>query len=474
MTEGTLTCLRFDLERKISVTNLKAACPRPSIPLAKDLRVALFLGTAVRLALASFTAHPFDVYAWYMYCAGVLEHGLDISSILSSLRPLWFLTLIPVAYSYGFLSSITGSKATSVAGLPDRLNPRYDARLVPDPLFNFLVKAPILTADIATTIILYRVVLRSLGREKAKNVSSLFYLNPISIWTSAAWGQYESLPAFFTVLSLYMLVNEKIVSAALSLLTATLYKVYPAVFLIPVSIYLVKRVNLRSLLKYYAVFLTPMLIFLAMGGMGVVNHFFRFVLDFFSTRTFFGVFGFGLTYWSISLLYPLNPDIWAPFSSLLMVVLTSISLSYVLRARFDAHFRCLVVGTYLMIAAIFLSYRFIGETRLAWLLPFLTLMVGDKVVSVKEYRLLSLTAFAYTQKNFPYYLLPMATLEQGALNPLFEFAGPFSKVVDGALLPAPLSAAVLAILGTVFSALMLVTYIKGIRGISELKSYVNV
>lgn len=428
-----------------------------------DLRGALLLGTVVRLVLMPFTAHPFDVYAWYTYCVGVLEHGFQVNGVLGSLRPLWLLTLVPVAYSYGFLSSVTGFRAVSVGALPYQLNPHYGARFVPDPLFNVLVKAPMLMADIATTIVLCKVVMQFLGRETARKASLLFYLNPICIWVSAAWGQYESVPAFFTVLSLYLLLNKKMVSSALSLLVATLYKVYPAVFLIPVSIYLFKRVDGEGLLKYYMAFFTPILVFLVMSGMGVVNHFLRFILSFFSTGTFFGVFGFGLTYWSISMLYPLDPNVWAPLSSLLMAILLLISLYCVLRARFDVPLRGLAVGTFLIVAAVFLSYRFVGETRFLWLLPFLTLMLAEGIVSERLYGFLSLTSFLYAQKNLPYYLLPMATINEGALKPLFEFADPFGKVVKGALLPTPVSAAVLAVLGTVFSILMLTTYVRAIQ-----------
>jgi len=445
------------------ISILRGAFSKLLTVLRLDLRGVLLLGTVVRLVLMPFTAHPFDVYAWYTYCVGVLEHGLDANGILGSLRPLWLLTLTPIAYSYGFLSSITGFRAVSVGELPYRLNPHYGVEFVTDPLFNVLVKAPMLMADIATTVVLYKMVMQFLGREKARKASLLFYLNPICIWISAAWGQYESIPAFFTVLSLYLLLNEKMDSSALSLLAATLFKVYSAVFLIPMSVYLLKRANRESLLKCYVAFFTPMLVFLIMGGTQVVNDFVRFILGFFSTGTFFGVFGFGLTYWSISMLYPLDPSVWAPFSNFLMVILLSISLYFVLRDGFDAPLNGLVVGTFLMVAAVFLSYRIVGETRFLWLLPFLTLMLAVKVVSERLYGFLSLTAFVYAQKNFPYYLLPMATMSQDMLKPLFEFAYPFGKVVDGALLPTPLSAAVLAVLGTVFSILMLTTYVRSIR-----------
>jgi len=409
-----------------------------------------------------FIAHPFDVFYWYRYCVGVLDQGININTILTSIRPLWFLTLIPIAYSYGFLSSIMGLKAISVDDLSLQMNPQYGIEFIPGPIFNFLVKIPMLIADVATTIILYKLVEQFFGREKAKWTSLLFYLNPFCIWISAAWGQYESIPAFFTVFALYLLLNEKVVSSAFSLLVATLFKVYPAIFLIPTTIYLFKRSNRRSLLKYYLIFFIPMLLSLIMGGMQLVYEFFKYGF-FFSTTNYLNLFGFGLTYWSISMNFPLDPVIWGPISSLLTIVLVIISTYFVAKLSFEEPLKALVRSIFIIFAAGLLSFRYVVENRFLWLLPFLTLMFTLGFVSKKLYGFLSLTSFIYTQKNFPYYLLPITIINQDALKPLFEFVRPFGKIVEGFLLPTPLSAAILVILGTAFSILILVTYLKTIR-----------
>lgn len=427
-----------------------------------DLHWILLLGILVRLFLMPFFAHPFDVYSWYKYCIGVIEHGFDINTIISSVRPFWFLTLIPIAYSYGFLSRLTGLSALPIDHLPSQFNPQYGIKFVTDPLFNILVKIPMLITDIATTFVLYKLVDQFFGSEKAKLASILFFLNPISIWMSAAWGQYESIPTFFTVLSLYFLLNKKEVSSAFSLLTATLFKVYPAVFFIPASIYLFKKSDRRSLSKYFLAFFLPIFSFLIIGGGGLVNTFFE-VSHVYSTTNPLGIFGFGLTYWSISTLFPLNPVIWGPISTLLMVILMAISIYFIFKAKFNVPSRDLTISIFVLFTAGVLSHRYVAETRFLWLLPFLTLMLIDRIVSTKVYFFLSLTSFIYTQKNFPYYLLPIATINQDILNPLFEFANPFGKIVEESLLPTPLSAAVLAILGTLFAIVMLITYVKIIR-----------
>ena len=92
-------------------------------------------------------------------------------------------------------------------------------------------------------------------------------------------------PAFLTVLSLYFLLKKKMASSVLSLLVATLYKVYPIAFIIPATIYLVRRSNRVDLIRYITVLLVPILAYLIVGGIQVVNSFSRFILLFFSTRT---------------------------------------------------------------------------------------------------------------------------------------------------------------------------------------------
>ena len=123
-----------------------------------DLRRILLLGTLIRLLLIPFTAHPFDVYSWYKECIEIVECGVDFNRIWGSIRPFWFLTLIPLAHLYNFLSSITGISAISVKDLSPMLNPQYGIKFVPDYLFNSLVKIPMLISDIATTVLLYKLI----------------------------------------------------------------------------------------------------------------------------------------------------------------------------------------------------------------------------------------------------------------------------------------------------------------------------
>ena len=438
-----------------------------------DLRTTLLIGTIVRLVLMPFTAHPFDVYAWYTYCMDVLRHGFDFN-VLKSNRPLWLLTLALVAPVYGVLSSFTGWKATAVDALPVSFNPSYGIEWVPGPLFNTLVKVPMLLADIGTALVLYRLMRRFSRTGLDEKVVALFYLNPISIWISSGWGQYDSIPAFFTVLSVYLLLSEKIFPSAISLLFATLFKVYPAAFFVPASVYLFKKGKREELLQYLLVFIAPYSIFLSSGNFQAVSNLSKALLSYFYPRvTFHGIFGFGLTYWSWSMVFPLDSKVWTLVPVLLMIVLFGVSLYSVLNAKYTDLLKSLTMATFMVAIAFFMSSRIVSEARFAWLLPFIVLMVGEGVVSMKRFGLVSFIAFLYTQKNFPYYLLPVATINKNILWPLFNIAAPFGNVVQEALLPTSAGAFILSILGTLFSFLLLRIYLKVLRAAAHVETLVR-
>jgi Gpi18-like mannosyltransferase len=437
-------------------------------PHAITLREILIIGTAIRLLLMPFFAHPFDVYAWYTYCIKFLKDGLNVRIILDSSIPFWLLTLVPIAYCYNFFSSIIGTRVVSIGELPPQMNPYNGATIVPEPLFNILVKIPMLIVDIGTTLILYKLIIRFFGEEKAKGASFLFYLNPISIWISASWGQYDSIPAFFTILSFYLLLNDSIFSSAFCLLAATLYRPVYALFFIPTLIYLFKKMNKHFLLRYCFAFLLPILIYATISGMEVTKNSILQIFGLIQIRERSEVFSYGLTYWSIMLFSPLGNYTLDIIQSLLFIILLSISSFLVIRAKFDNPLKDLTIATFLFISIVFLSHRYVDEPLFLWLCPFLILMVVMKILSIRLYSLISLLSFIYALKGFPYFLLPIALIREDLIIPLFTFVraynDPYAKLIEGLLFSSS-DISLLIILGVTFSILLLFIYIVAIRKI---------
>jgi len=421
-----------------------------------NIRRTILIGTLVRVILMPFTAHPFDMYSWYNYCSSVLERGFDPNALLTSVRPLWDLLLAGTAYVYGFLSATSGLRAFPISELPSSMNPQWGIQYIPGALFNTLVKTPLVLSDIATALLLYKMISEMYEHKLAEKATLLYYLNPAVIWISAVWGQYEAIPTFLTVLSIYFLAREKFVFSSLSLLAATLFKVYPAALLVPITTYLFKRKSRGILLRYLAVFLVPVSSVIAVSG----DYVSRFVLEFFSTETFHGIFGFGLNYWSISMLYPLNSDVFTIISIGLTVALLSFSIYNFYKADFSESLRDLMLSAVLIAASLFLSIRFPTEQRIVWLMPFLAWAVSKGYLSGKLFWTLSAIAFLYMQKNFPYYLLPVAIFNERIFAPLFSLTETLKAVANGVIMPTATTAAMLSFLGVSFSLLMLVVYWK--------------
>jgi len=425
-----------------------------------NLHATLIIGTVIRLLLMPFIAHPYDVYAWYMICIDILTNGFNYQS-LDLMRPFWSITLAFVAFFYKFFSNIFMCPATSIDSLPDYYNPHYDILWVPGPLFNFLVKMPMLLADIGTTIILYYLIKKFSKNILPEKAIFIFYLNPVSIWISSGWGQYDVIPVFFTVFSLYLLLDNHITFSAISLLSATLFKIYPAIFIVPILFYLYKTNKRGKFLNYLFVFILPYFIYLFLNGINSIHNFLNiFFSYFFPSGAFHGIFGFGLTYWSWSLLLPLEPNIWVPISVLLMIIFLIVSLFYISHIDFINPLKELTISLFIISAPFFLASNFVSEVRFIWLLPLFILMIIDGLLPTKLVYLISCASLLYMQKNFPYYLLPLVTINEEILSSLFNMALMFGYVTNDALLPNSYGALILASLGTIFSFLLLTLYFK--------------
>jgi predicted membrane-bound dolichyl-phosphate-mannose-protein mannosyltransferase len=61
----------------------------------------------------------------------------------------------------------------------------------------------------------------------------IWFLNPLSIWVSSGWGMFDTLPALFTVISLYSLSERRYAVSGVALAIAVFLKYYAIVLLFP-------------------------------------------------------------------------------------------------------------------------------------------------------------------------------------------------------------------------------------------------
>jgi Gpi18-like mannosyltransferase len=95
-------------------------------------------------------------------------------------------------------------------------------RIVPNFLFyNLAIKLPVIAANICLACLVVH-ILNGLGANgKASRKAWIFMLfNPFLLVCSSAWGQFDSLVALFSLLSLYLLSHGKTIGPAVLLALA--------------------------------------------------------------------------------------------------------------------------------------------------------------------------------------------------------------------------------------------------------------
>lgn len=421
---------------------------------------AIAFGILIRLVLMPFFGHPFDMFAWYTYIENILENGVSLS--VFDIKPVWKLFLIQSGYIYDWFSKLLLINPIPVSTLPANFDPSYGITVITDPLFNIIVKTPLIIADIVSAFIIYKFVFYySKDYVISKQAALLYFCSPIVIWISAAWGQYDSLAVLFTLLSFYLLlVRKKIFFSSLALYLAMLVKIYPIIFLIPIIISIWRFDKDRFWkISRFLVLLFPIILYLVLFQ-GIL------LLEFFNGQIipqfFLFTIGFGLTYWSAALFLPISP-FWAGLTAnIIMLILLSIS-SYYLIKKSKTRFETIIFGSILYTISVFLAVVYVPEQRSLILLSLLSLAI-IKWPKVKYYSiLLSVIAFFYAQKNFPYYLLPIASRFPDYFRPLFSSASYFAERTSTYLAPNFIGGLILFVLGLIFSVIILRIFIKIFR-----------
>ncbi len=419
------------------------------------------------------SAHPFDMYVWYTISSNILKNG-PLS--LQSFPPLWYhYMLIPIAYSYAWLSGILHSGAIPMAHLPSGLNlyPDSNVLYVPGMVFNSIVKIPFLISDIAIAFLLYKIV-EELTKSKglAEKAALIWFLNPFVIWISAVWGMWDTLPALFSLAAFYFLLKKRISYSAVCLSLGVALKLYPVLFLVPIGIYLFKSNSLeckfKSTLQFFLVFLvTTVLLFLPY--LGRITRFFAasFELNSSATGTVINQVthpvAFGLTYWS---LFQLNQLINLPVTSGFVSVVSIVSLGLVAAALLFVYFQTskmafqkpafdLALVMVLPLLALFLSYRIISEQWFVWALPFLVILWVAGRIKGAFYWGASIVALIYVVLNcpLPFFFLPLAPWYTNTLL----------SMVHAVWAIGLMRFVFLAILGCIFSVLLIFLIIQLVK-----------
>ncbi|MFH1955419.1 MAG: phospholipid carrier-dependent glycosyltransferase [Patescibacteria group bacterium] len=152
----------------------------------KNFYVIVMFVFVLRLLLAFLPSFTIDMNNWIAW-----------SGMLGEVGPLKFYSLPGwTDYTPGFLYHLW------LLGIINK-SLHFAASLYP-----FLVKLPVIVADIGIGILLYKILLKK--NFKLASLAFLAYtINPVVMFTNSIWGQTDGLITFFLLLSAYFLAEKK-------------------------------------------------------------------------------------------------------------------------------------------------------------------------------------------------------------------------------------------------------------------------
>ncbi len=154
----------------------------------------LIFAFLLRLALSFLPAFEFDQNAFRFWSVRLAEGGFSnfYSKDVFTSNPVGFLFFL---WFFGALklTILSGSQFFSQ-------NANYD----------LLLKLPANVADLATAAIIYFLIKIKINKKWALLGFALFAFNPVTLFVSAVWGQYDAIAALFALLALLTLQYSKI------------------------------------------------------------------------------------------------------------------------------------------------------------------------------------------------------------------------------------------------------------------------
>lgn len=173
----------------------------------KNLLIILIVGIALRIFLAVSTFHP-DSLAFKL--GGELVASGKILNLYNYSNPeVAVLNYPPAIYWFhGLFKVLLGNFLSGM----------------------LLIKLPYIIFDILTAFFLSKLFT---NKKQSILVFAFWIFNPVNLYATYMMGQFDVIPTFFTVLSVYFISKNRLFPAAVSLGGGIAFKVYPVFLLIP-------------------------------------------------------------------------------------------------------------------------------------------------------------------------------------------------------------------------------------------------
>jgi len=198
----------------------------------------------IRLCIAPFTGHPYDMEVWRFAGRVFFESKI--------IRP--DLTPTPIPY-YTILGGFSIYKLLNLMNLRDRIYLAHTTTFINEALS---IKLSFIAFDFVAAYLLARIVIEfSSETPSMAGIAALLYLfNPLVICVSSFWGLYESIGLTFMLGGLYFMLKRRYISSSLLFGLASATKLYGFIGLAILLVYLIRRKKYR---------LIPLIIFAHLG-----------------------------------------------------------------------------------------------------------------------------------------------------------------------------------------------------------------
>lgn len=206
----------------------------------KKLWLFLVIGILIRVILAFSTFHP-DIQAFNLagkiIASGNILNLYDYLPGLSDNDPLKNLAVLNYPPAIYWLHGIFNFLFSNIFMLPFINDFLLDSPAnYGNILFNFhllFLKLPYLIFDLSIAFLLFKLMK---SERESRLVFILWMFNPVNLYSTYMIGQFDIIPTFFTVLSIYLIGKQKLMLAALTLGGGIAFKIYPIFLLVPLII----------------------------------------------------------------------------------------------------------------------------------------------------------------------------------------------------------------------------------------------
>ncbi len=191
---------------------------RKKLSTRRKLIIVLVASLVLRFALATFTGHAWDMEQWTQTARRYYESGEFTLQSFPTLPVYYFLLL--GSYSWYALLRLASLPDITFMFLPSRA------------IESIFIKAPSIVADALSTVMIYRILRSSTGKERAAWYASLFALNPLTIFVSSVWGMYDSIMVAFLLIGIEQWQKRSHVRSSVWLILSALTKLVGAFTLV--------------------------------------------------------------------------------------------------------------------------------------------------------------------------------------------------------------------------------------------------